>query len=938
MSPSRARRSGSFLTAGLFLTLAAPALGGPVVRDLELTGSEDTELSGQVASARPGESLSVKLEQKPKHGQATVDAATGAFTYRPASDFTGDDTFTVRVTSGKKSARARVTLHVAAENDAPKASPLQLSTYEDVAAKGQVAAWDVDRDILTFRIAAAPAHGAASVDPRKGVVSYRPAQDYNGPDAFTVEVSDGALTTTADVAVKVVAINDAPVVRAAPQRCREDEPCAARVEASDADGDALTYKLTARPKHGELTLDPETGAYTFTSARDWHGEDAFSVDVSDGKLKASAKLALHVAAVNDAPVASAAPLSTREDEPAGTQGKASDVDGDALTWRISKPAAHGEAFVDARSGAVSYRPAQDYNGADAFTVEVSDGSASAQVEVPVAIAAVNDAPGVKPAALALDEDAKLDAVVAASDVDGDVLTYAKGRDVAHGALTLSAETGAFSYAPARDYHGPDSFTVRVTDGKLVTEAVVRLSVKPVNDAPVTQPLALASNEDEPAYGAASATDVDGDALRWSVSAPPAHGEAKVDAKTGAVTFLPARDYHGPDAFTLSVSDGTASTPAAVTVVLTPVDDVPYVKPLTVAAAEDTGVEGELPGFDVDGDALTFRVLTQPRLGAVWHSEGRAFAFRPVPDANGDDAFTFDVTDGRTVVQGTVKLHVEPVNDAPVVAELQLVTREDETVEGVVDGFDVDGDALTWSVTGGATIDASGRVRFAPGRDQYGAASFTVTASDGRAKSAPARVTVSIAPVNDAPVAKEGTLTTDEDTPGRGTLQASDVDRDAVTYAVARQPSHGTVEVLDAAKGVYAYHPKPNWFGKDAFSFQATDEVGAATVATVSVTVAAVNDAPVAEDDHVTAPCNGSVSGRLHGFDRESRALTFRIVSEPRRGRVKLDETTGEFVYSSEGRDDDEPVSFGFDVFDGHAASAPAEVFVHPAGSCARNSG
>lgn len=916
------------------------------MRDLELTGSEDTELSGQVASPRPGETLEVKLEKPPKHGAAVVDPLTGAFTYQPARDFNGDDGFTVRVVSGKRSARARVTLHIAADNDAPKATALALATAEDAPVKSQVQASDVDRDILTYRLATPPAHGSASVDPRKGLVSYRPAADFNGEDTFTVEVSDGVLTASAPVTVKVASINDAPLVRATRPPCREDEPCAARVEASDVDGDALTYKLTAKPKHGQLELDAQTGAFTFTPARDWHGEDELGVEVSDGKLKAAAKLVLKVEAVNDAPVASAPAISTREDEPAATRGQASDVDGDALMWRVSVPPAHGEATVDARSGAASYRPAQDFNGADAFTLEVSDGAAVVSVQVPVSIAAVNDAPAVKAAALSIDEDSRLEAQVAASDVDGDALTFKVGRAVTRGTLTLNEQTGAFVYAPARDYHGPDSFTLQVSDGKLVTEVVMRLTVKPVNDPPVTQPLSLASNEDEPAYGAAIATDVDGDRLTWSIGEKPAHGEARVDAKTGTVTYVPARDYHGEDAFTLEVNDGTAVTPAKVSVVLSPVDDVPVTKPLLLVTAEDAAVDGMLPGSDVDGDVLTFRIISHPRLGGARLVDAATGAFRyvPSPDSNGDDELAFDVSDGRTTVRGAVKLRIDAVNDAPVVAELLLRTREDESVEGALYGFDVDGDALTFALAappaaGKAFVDsATGRVRFEPAKDHYGAVSFTVKASDGRAESAPAKVMVSVAPVNDAPVAKAGTLATDEDSPGRGVLSAHDVDLDAVTFALARPPEHGRVELLDAAQGTYAYHPAPNWFGADTFAFKAVDPSGAATFAEVKVSVAAVNDAPVAEDDHVTGPCLGTVSGRLHGFDRDSRTLAFRIVSPPRRGRVELvNEKTGDFVFHADGYDD-EPVSFGFEVFDGQTASAPADVYVHPAGSCRRTSG
>src|SRR6185295_1028772 len=194
-------------------------------------------------------------------------------------------------------------------------------------------------------------------------------------------------------------------------------------------------------------------------------------------------------------------------------------------------------------------------------------------------------------------------------------------------------------------------------------------------------------------------------------------------------------------------------------------DPPVAKPMTVDAVEDVARVAALPGSDVDGDALTFRILTQPRLGSARLTDAAtgAWHFQPSPDANGDDAFTFDVTDGRTVAQGTVKLRVAAVNDAPVAAELVLATREDTAVEGDVLGSDVDHDTLRWSVDPGsrARIDAAGHLRFEPARDAYGAMSFFVTVSDG-ALSSRAKVTVNVAPVNDAPVAKAGALATDED--------------------------------------------------------------------------------------------------------------------------------------------------------------------------------
>ena len=723
----------------------------------------------------------------------------------------------------------------------------------------------------------------------------------------------------------------------------EDTELKGELALSIRPGDPLTVKLKKPPRHGILTLDAATGAFTFTPARDYAGDDTFTVDVGSGKQRGSSKVTLHFAPENDAPTAQALQLFTVEDAPARGTLLASDVDRDLLTFRISTPPSHGAASVDAK-GAVAFRPAQDWNGADAFSIEVSDGALTATAEVRVTVAPVNDAPIVRAAPQPCREDEPCTARIDASDADADALTYKLTAKPKHGELLLDADTGAFTFTPARDFHGDDAFSVEVSDGKLKASAALRLLIAAINDAPVPAPLSLQSSEDTEATGRAAASDIDGDALTWRIASPPAHGVARVDARRGSVSYVPAADYHGPDAFTLSVSDGETSSTSQVSVALSAVDDAPRLRAMTLETNEDTNADGLLPGYDVDGDALTFRIVGQPRLGAALLSDASSGAFRvhPLADAKGDDSFSFEVTDGRTTVNGTVAVRVRAVNDAPVVAELQLATREDEPVEGLAQGFDVDGDALSWSIAsppkqGKASVDANGRVRFEPAKDQYGAVSFTVKATDAALSSQPARVTVSIAPVNDAPIARRGSLSTDEDLPARGALAADDVDLDTLAFALARPPEHGTVVVLDASKGLYSYTPAANWFGSDTFAFSATDGSGAISFAEVGVSVAAVNDAPVAEDDHITGPCQGMVSGRLHGFDRENRSLTYRVVKEPRRGRVRLDEKTGEFSFYTEAMDD-EPVSFAFEVFDGQAASAPADLVVHPSGSCTSHGG
>ena len=97
-------------------------------------------------------------------------------------------------------------------------------------------------------------------------------------------------------------------------------------------------------------------------------------------------------------------------------------------------------------------------------------------------------------------------------------------------------------------------------------------------------------------------------------------------------------------------------------------------------------------------------------------------------------------------------------------------------------------------------------------------------------------------VNDAPVADAGAVTTDEDTAKAITLHASDVEGDTLTYSIVSGPAHGT---LSGSGTNRTYTPAANYNGSDSFTFKANDGTASSNVATVSITVNPVNDAPVA---------------------------------------------------------------------------------------------
>ena len=122
-----------------------------------------------------------------------------------------------------------------------------------------------------------------------------------------------------------------------------------------------------------------------------------------------------------------------------------------------------------------------------------------------------------------------------------------------------------------------------------------------------------------------------------------------------------------------------------------------------------------------------------------------------------------------------------------------------------------------------------------------------TVSDGTTTTAPATVTITVNPVNDPPVANNGTLTTNEDTPASGTLPGSDIDSSTLTYTITQNPTKGTIS-LNATTGAYTYTPAANANGADSFKYTVSDGTATTAPATITVTVNPVNDAPVAVND------------------------------------------------------------------------------------------
>ncbi|PYQ87572.1 MAG: hypothetical protein DMG02_20530 [Acidobacteria bacterium] len=209
--------------------------------------------------------------------------------------------------------------------------------------------------------------------------------------------------------------------------------------------------------------------------------------------------------------------------------------------------------------------------------------------------AVNDAPVAANDAYSTNEDTALNVAAAGvlandSDVDGDALTAILVSSPAHGSVTLNAN-GSFTYTPAANYNGGDSFTYKANDGALNSNvATVSITVTAVNDAPVANAQSATTAEDTAKAITLTASDVDGDTLTYSIVSGPLHGSLSGTAPN--VTYTPAANYNGPDSFTFNANDSTIdSNVATVSVTVTAVNDAPsFTKGANQSVMKDSGAQ------------------------------------------------------------------------------------------------------------------------------------------------------------------------------------------------------------------------------------------------------------------------------------------------------------------------------------------------------------
>ena len=534
------------------------------------------------------------------------------------------------------------------------------------------------------------------------------------------------------------------------------------------------------------------------------------------------------------------------------------MDGDTLTYAVVSGPAQGSLSVTGAS--VTYTPSANYHGSDSFTFKTNDGAADSNVAtVSITITSVNDVPVADTQIVTTAEDTPTTITLTGSDVDGDGLTYSVGPP-SHGSLGGTAPN--LTYIPATNYYGPDSFTFIVNDGIANSaSATVSITVTAVNDAPVANPQAVVTAEDNQLTITLTGSDVDGDALTYTLGTGAAHGT--LSGTPPNLTYTPNPDYYGADSFTYQVCDpvpGPLCDTAAVSITINSVNDSPVATSDFYVTLTDKRLTIGAPGVlgndnDIEGDLLTAVLADGPIRGTLTLEPDGSFVYTPDTGFEGTDTFTYRANDSAANSEVvTVTITVASIHDVPIAQNDHYSTREGTLLEvgaaGVIaNDYDLYGHTLTATLVGGPfhgslTFNSDGSFSYTPDADFIGSDTFTYMAYDGSAYSNTAMVTIAVTVRDEVLIANNDSAVTPEDAPVSINVLDNDYREEggSLTAWLVNPPLFGTVSLN--TDGSFTYTPGDDFNGTDSFTYKANDGTAYSNVAMVLIGITGVNDAPV----------------------------------------------------------------------------------------------
>ena len=659
-------------------------------------------------------------------GNGTITSATNAQNVTVSAGAAGSFTLTLVtvVSSCSLTCNQVVSVNSSVCNAPPVANLNSVSTLEDTPIGIDVLANDTDPDTnidpTSVTITEQPRHGTTSINPTTGEITYTPDPNFNGLDTLIYQVCDlgtPALCDTAIVFITINPVNDPPIANFNTGTTPEDTPLSIDVLANDTDSDGnidpTSVTITEQPKHGTTSVNPTTGAITYTPDLNFNGLDTLIYRICDDGTPLPAQcdtaiVYLNVTPVNDPPIATFDIGIATEDTPLSIDVLANDSDPDSnidpTSVTITEAPKHGTTSINPTTGLIIYTPDPNFNGLDTLVYQVCDTGFPVLCDTAIVyltINPVNDPPVAT---------ADINNTLMNTPVSGQVLTNDKDPEgtvlvvnptpvsnPTNGLVVLNLN-GTYTYTPNPNFVGTDIFTYQVCDSGSPAKcdtASVTIEVMPPptfdNDDPIANNDATQTPINTPVLIVVKANDFDPDGDPLSNPTPvttPVNGLV-IYNPDGTVTYTPNLNFVGIDTFKYAVCDNQLPSKcdtATVIVEVLPNLGLPNNPPIAIDDAKttlkNTSVSGSVATNDHDpeNDALTYTKLTNPQNGSVVFNTDGTFTYTPALDFVGTDHFIYNVCDATGCDTATVYITIQQ----PPVGTISGTVFQDYNANGSLD--------------------------------------------------------------------------------------------------------------------------------------------------------------------------------------------------------------------------------------------------------------
>ncbi|MEH6458145.1 MAG: Ig-like domain-containing protein [Cocleimonas sp.] len=326
----------------------------------------------------------------------------------------------------------------------------------------------------------------------------------------------------------------------------------------------------------------------------------------------------------------------------------------------------------------------------------------------------------------------------------------------------------------------------------------------------------------------------------------------------------------------------------------------HIDQLTIS--EDSSSEPLLIFADPESDVMTFTISKVTTNGEATVDE-LGLVYTPNSNFNGTDTITIKAQDiHENHIEHQVNITVIPVNDAPTISTSNLITNEDTDLVVQIEAGDVDGDVLSFTLDkapshASASLSVTGELSVQPDANFNGSDVISITVTDTNGGSYSTDISLSVAPINDSPIASNLNFTLIEDSILETTLETSDIENQSITVEVLDKSSVNGELTLSSEGAIY-YTPLANYHGGSSFKIRLIDSEGASSEHDVSLTITPVDDLPVVSDESFSLVQGGIKSGGLPVKDIDEETLTYTVATNVSHGTLTLS-TSGKYNYTPE---------------------------------------